>query len=109
MVPRSLTTTATSISRQPCGDGERLVIGPTGEQVKLLDELAAAFPTQRYYILYILLLSHAGRSPGRYQSPLIECHDDLQLFIWIAIQEKPTSNRPPTAPIELERRCKDRR
>ena len=68
--------------RQPCGDGERLVIGPTDKQVKLLDELAAGFPGQRYYILYILLLSHAGRSPGRYQSPLIESHDDLQLFIW---------------------------
>ena len=68
--------------RQPCGDGERLVIGPTSQHVKLLDELAATFPGQRYGILYVLLLSHAGRTPGRYQSPLIECYDDLQLFIW---------------------------
>lgn len=68
--------------RQPCGDGERLVIGPTEKQVRLLDQLAAVFPTQRYYILYILLLSHAGRTPGRYQSQLIDCHEDLQLFIW---------------------------
>jgi hypothetical protein len=67
--------------RQPCGGGERLVIGPTGKQMKLLDELAATFPTQRYYVLYILLLSHAGRSPGRYQSPLINSHEALQLFV----------------------------
>lgn len=71
-----------SYFRQPCGDSERLVIGPTSNQVKLLDELAAIFPAQRYYILYILLLSHAGRAPGRYQSPLIDCHEELQLFIW---------------------------
>lgn len=68
--------------RQPCGDGERLVVGPTQKQVKLLDDLAATFPTQRYFVLYVLLLSHAGRSPGRYQSPLVENHEDLQLFIW---------------------------
>ena len=68
--------------RQPCGESERLVIGPTGAQVKLLDELAATYPTQRFYVLYILLLSHGGRSPGRYQSPVMENHEDLQLFIW---------------------------
>ncbi len=68
--------------RQPCGDGERLVIGPKSSQVKLLDELAATFATQRYSILYVLLLAHAGRTPGRYQSPLIGSHEDLQLFIW---------------------------
>lgn len=67
--------------RQPCGDSERLVIGPTDEQVKLLDELATTFPTRRYYILYVLLLSHEGRSPGRYQSPLLESHEDLRSFL----------------------------
>ncbi len=68
--------------RQPCGDGERLVIGPTNSKVKLLDELAATFSTQRYFVLYILLLSHAGRSIGRYQSPLIDRLKELQSFIW---------------------------
>lgn len=68
--------------RQPCGEGERLVIGPTNSQIKLLDDLAATFPSQRYYALYVLLLSHAGRTPGRYQSPLIEGRENLQLFIW---------------------------
>ena len=71
-----------SYFRQPCGDGARLVIGPTDSQIKLLDELAANFPTRRYYVLSLLLLSHAGRTPGRYQSPLIGGHEDLQLFIW---------------------------
>ncbi len=68
--------------RQPCGESERLVIGPTDSQIKLLDELAATYPSQRFFVLYILLLSHAGRLPGRYQSPLIANHEDLQLFIW---------------------------
>ena len=68
--------------RQPCGDAQRLVIGASGSNIKLLDQLATKFSVQRFYILYILLLSHAGRSPGRYQSPLIESHEDLQLFIW---------------------------
>lgn len=68
--------------RQPCGDRDRLVIGPTNSQVALLDRLAATFPTQQYYILYVLLGSHAGRRRGRYHSPLIESHEDLQLFIW---------------------------
>ena len=68
--------------RQPCGDSERLVIGPSKSQVKLLDLLAATFPSQRYFILYVLLISHAGRQPGRYQSPIISSHEDLQLFIW---------------------------
>jgi hypothetical protein len=68
--------------RQPCGDSERLVIGPTDSQIKLLDVLSATYPSQRFYVLYVLLLSHAGRSLGRYQSPIIENHEDLQLFIW---------------------------
>ncbi len=51
--------------RQPCGDSERLIIGPSNSQIKLLDALAATYPTQQFYILYILLLSHAGRTPGR--------------------------------------------
>ena len=68
--------------RQPCGDSERLVIGPNSKQINLLDSLSAEFESQEYYLLYILLLSHSGRSPGRYQSPVIPNHDDLQLFIW---------------------------
>lgn len=68
--------------RQPCGDSERLVIGPSEKQIQLLDSLAAVFSSQEFCILYILLLSHSGRSPGRYQSPIIPNHDDLRLFIW---------------------------
>ena len=68
--------------RQRCGDRDRLVIGPADSQIRLLDELAAAYPTHRYHVFYILLLSHMGRAPGRYRSPLIDNHEDLQLFIW---------------------------
>lgn len=68
--------------RQPCGESERLVIGPSTSQVKLLDLLASTFPSQRFFILYVLLISHAGLKPGRYQSPIISNHEDLQLFIW---------------------------
>lgn len=68
--------------RQPCGNAQRLVIGASQDNVKLLDQLAKAFTTQRFYVLYVLLVSHAGRKPGRYQLPLIENHEDLQLFLW---------------------------
>ncbi len=68
--------------REPCGTGERLVIGPSDSHIKRLDELSSTFPTERFYVLYVLLLSHAGREPGRYQSPLIESHEDLQVFLW---------------------------
>lgn len=68
--------------RQPCGHSYRLVIGAASSNIKLLDQLAKKFPIQRFYILYVLLLSHAGRALGRYQSPPIETHEDLQLFIW---------------------------
>lgn len=68
--------------RQPCGHTERLVIGPSSQQVKLLDALAKTFTAGPYYILYVLLVSHADRSPGRYQSPLFDSHEDLQLFLY---------------------------
>ena len=68
--------------RQPCGDSERLVIGASRSNIQLLDALAAVYSQQEYFALYILLLSQADRTPGRYQSPLIANHEDLQLFIY---------------------------
>lgn len=67
--------------RQPCGDSERLVIGPTDGHVQLLGSLASAFKSHEFYVLYVLLLSHSERSPGRYQSPIISGHDELQRFV----------------------------
>ena len=67
---------------QPCGNSNRLVIGASNEHIRLLDQLAARVSKQRYYALYVLLLSHSGREPGRYQSPLIQNHKELQDFIW---------------------------
>lgn len=63
--------------RQPCGDSFRLVISTSGSYVELLKRMARQFSVEQFYILYVLLLSHAGREPGRYQSSLLE--DDTQL------------------------------
>lgn len=59
-----------------------MVVGPSSRHIAILDALAATFAEQRYYLLYVLLLSHAGREPGRFQSPVVDSHEDLQLFIW---------------------------
>ncbi len=68
--------------RQPCGDAQRLVIGVSRTNVKMLDALSKQFSTPNYFILYVLLISHAGYKPGRYSSPRITKHEDLQMFIW---------------------------
>jgi len=68
--------------RQPSGDTHRLVIGTSGSNIQLLDALAAVYGQQQYFALYVLLLSHAGRPPGRYQSPIIANHEDLQVFLY---------------------------
>ncbi|MEM9347087.1 MAG: hypothetical protein AAGB26_10770 [Planctomycetota bacterium] len=67
---------------QHCGDSERLVIGPSSSHIKILDLLSATFPEEKYYLLYVLILSHAGYEPGRYESPAIHNHEDVRLFIW---------------------------
>ncbi|MBN8422234.1 MAG: hypothetical protein J0L73_25190 [Verrucomicrobia bacterium] len=68
--------------RQPLSHGERLTIGPSASHVDLALALAGAWATQQYYILYVLLISHSGALPGRYQSPLIESFEDLQVFFY---------------------------
>ena len=67
--------------RQPTSSGSRLTIGPALSHVDTLFALAATWPTQHYYVLYVLLISHSGAQPGRYQSPLIESLEDLLLFL----------------------------
>lgn len=66
--------------REPLSRGERLTIGPSASHVDLMLALACNWPTQQFYILYVLLVSHSGALPGRYQSPLIESFEDLQVF-----------------------------
>lgn len=69
--------------RQPCGKTERLVIGASHSNIKLLDKLASLFPTPRYQVIYVLLFSSFDdQANGRYLSPIIEGHEDLQMFIW---------------------------
>ncbi|QDT15226.1 hypothetical protein [Alienimonas californiensis] len=68
--------------RDDFGPGGRVWAGVDGGGIATLDALAAAFPSERYWVLYVLLVSHAGREPGRYESPLIESREDLQLFLW---------------------------
>lgn len=67
--------------RQPCGDSQRLVIGPSTDQTDCLAELAAEFECSAYYVLYVLLLSHSNRQPGRYASPPFESIYDLRVFL----------------------------
>jgi len=68
--------------REPCGNSERLVIGPSGKHINLIDLLTAKFGSDRFYVLYVLLISHAGYDLARYQSPIIEEREDFRLFIW---------------------------
>jgi hypothetical protein len=68
--------------RQPTSSGERLVIGPSSEHVEAVLALARTWPTEQFYILYVLLVSHSGAEPGRYQSPPIESFEDLQVFFY---------------------------
>ncbi len=68
--------------REPCGDSERLVIGPSGNHIALLCEFARQFAGDKFSVLYVLLLSHAGNRPGRYESPVFETYSDLELFLW---------------------------
>lgn len=66
--------------RQPMEWGERLVIGPSNNQVEIMLSLAQTWDSYQFYILYVLLVSHSGAEPGRYQSPLIESLPELQSF-----------------------------
>ena len=66
--------------RQPTSSGERLVIGPSGGHGEVMLALANTWGNQQFYVLYVLLISHSGAETGRYQSPLIECFEDLQAF-----------------------------
>ena len=62
--------------------GKRLTIGAKNKQINLIDRLANGWGSDQFYILYILLISHGGREPGRYQSPIIESFKDLRLFLY---------------------------
>ena len=66
---------------QPCGDGFRLVIGPSANHIEVLTELAAVFQ-QPWFILYVLLVPRQGNhEPGRYQSGPFETHSDFADFL----------------------------
>jgi hypothetical protein len=68
--------------RQPMSSGERLIIGPSSEHVEVMLSLAQTWCTQQFYVLYVLLVSHSDAELGRYQSPLIESFEDLQVFFY---------------------------
>jgi hypothetical protein len=68
--------------RQPMSSGERLVIGPSSQHVELMLALARTWPIQQFYALYVLLISHSGADSGRYQSPLIDSFEDLEVFLY---------------------------
>lgn len=62
--------------------GSRLTIGPSDRQIGLINELSSKWQSGQYYVLYVLLVSHCGREPGRYQSPILDSFDDLRLFLY---------------------------
>ena len=68
--------------RQPTSSGERLVIGPSSEHIEVMLAVARTWAAQQFYVLYVLLVSRNGAEPGRYQSPLIESFEDLQVFFY---------------------------
>lgn len=63
---------------QPCGPSTRLVIGPSGNHINLMIELAAELQGHPWFILYVLLVPRLGnRESGRYQSEPFETHTEL--------------------------------
>ncbi len=73
--------------------GERLVIGPSDNHLDMMVALAGTWSTQEFYVLYVLLISHTGSQPGRYQSPLFESFEDLQMFLYSYEQFLQTDGR----------------
>jgi hypothetical protein len=68
--------------QQPCGDGYRLVIGPSTTQVNLLTELAGELEGNPWFVLYVLLVPRQGnREPGRYESVPFESLESLSQFL----------------------------
>ena len=67
--------------QEPLNGGERITIGPSSNHVSLILDLAEQWEQQEYYVLYVLLISHAGYQPGRYQSPILTSFADLKLFL----------------------------
>jgi hypothetical protein len=67
---------------EPCGTGDRLVIGPSKDHVELLIELAAELKGNPWFVLYVLLVPRLGkRQPGRYQSEPFQDHFSLATFM----------------------------
>jgi len=67
---------------QPCGNGNRLVIGPSSDRVDLLVDLAAELHGNPWWVLYVLLVPRQGnRQPGRYESEPFETHFALAAFL----------------------------
>ncbi len=66
---------------EPLNGEGRITIGPSNKHVSLVLDLAEGWEQQEYHILYVLLLSHAGYQPGRYQSPRLASFEDLQLLL----------------------------
>lgn len=64
------------------GNGwSRLRIGPDRDHIRLIDRLSEKWSTPEYYLLYVSLVSHTGKKPGRYQSPILP-KDDLDVFLY---------------------------
>lgn len=66
--------------RQPVGNVDRLVIGPSRRHLDLLLELAKATQSREFYMLYVLLEPTSGAPQGRYESPIFDSFAQLESF-----------------------------
>ncbi|PWK53980.1 hypothetical protein [Pleionea mediterranea] len=68
--------------KEPLTSGYRLTIGPSKHHINLMDALASSWKSEKYYALYVSLISHIGMEQGRYQSPVMADYEDLRLFMY---------------------------
>jgi hypothetical protein len=59
---------------------KRLQIGPTGNQIDLILQLADNL-NPPYFILYVLVVTRLGNEYGRYESPTIDTKEELTDFL----------------------------
>jgi hypothetical protein len=59
---------------------QRLQIGPTGNQIDLILQLADNL-NPPYFILYVLIVTRLGNEYGRYESPTIDTKEELADFL----------------------------
>lgn len=68
----------------------RLTIGARQQEITLILDLCRGMQGP-FDVLYVLLTSRQGHTPGRYQNPTPVGRDELELFLWKMAIEIPTA------------------